>query len=771
MDELKKKRNLRCTAIGEISDPEHVVGPAERNGQRSKGPEVVFAPPQNPPHHASSPSNPLKGSREPGYSPDSAAGALDLVASLAAIGRSLREAFDPQRFLNGFSSQIQHLIPHDRIVIDYLDEDGRTFTVFAEHAPAGLTLHEEHYTTTFAPQARYVVTEWVIRVVFAGAAMLVRDFATDPRFASLNPFERKFLEAGLRSGLFVPLASGGRVIGTIILTSLTPHTYGETHLSILQQVADLTGPFIENLILLERERRRRQRLEVLAGLPRVFGSSLDLQAIFDRLAEAVRPALDFDIMGAALVGPADRHLEFLGETRGDARFRIPARVPLEHFSFASRNNAGDVVLIRDARAELDPRHPGDRKFLEAGGGSCLLAPLWFGERAGGDLFFGKREPNWYERSDVEIASGIASQVALAVEHQRLAEEQRRLAVVEDRARQLKRRLTSLREELGERYGFHQILGRSPALRAALDRAEKVAPTETTVLLTGESGTGKELVARAIHYASARAEGPFLAINCAALPETLLEDELFGHERGAFTGADRQKAGRFELAAAGSLFLDEVGELSPGVQAKLLRVLQEREFQRVGGTATLRADVRLIAATNRDLERAVGAGQFRQDLFYRLNVFAVHLPPLRERGDDVLLLAEHFVRALAPKIGQDAAGLSREAREVLRAHDWPGNIRELQNAVERALILSDGGLLTPIQLGITPRHSRPPAGAAPDAAPASDSSAIIGSLPEVEKRLVRDALAKAKGNKSRAARFLGLTRFQLYTRLKRFGLGG
>jgi transcriptional regulator with GAF, ATPase, and Fis domain len=387
----------------------------------------------------------------------------------------------------------------------------------------------------------------------------------------------------------------------------------------------------------------------------------------------------------------------------------------------------------------------------------------------GYLFFAKRQPNWYDESDVEMATSIAAQVALALEHQRLAEEQRRLAVAEGQARQLKQRLASLRDELGKRYGFHQILGRSPAILAALARAEKVAPTETTVLLTGESGTGKELVARAIHYASARAEGPFLAVNCAALPETLLEDELFGHERGAFTGADRQKAGRFELAAGGTLFLDEVGELSPGVQAKLLRVLQEREFQRVGGTTTLRADVRIIAATNRNLEQAVDTGQFRKDLFYRLNVFTVHLPPLREREEDVLLLAEHFTRMLAPIIGQVAAGLSREARDVLRAHSWPGNIRELENAVERALILSEGGPLTPAQLGITPRASPPAADAVPSSASHPEPLATADSLHQVERRMVLDALAKAKGNKSRAARLLGLTRFQLYTRLKRFGL--
>src|SRR5574342_72737 len=244
-----------------------------------------------------------------------------------------------------------------------------------------------------------------------------------------------------------------------------------------------------------------------------------------------------------------------------------------------------------------------------------------------------------------------------------------------------------------------MIGRSPLLRDVLTRAAKVARTETTVLITGESGTGKELVARAIHYGSPRADGPFVAVNCAALPDTLLESELFGHERGAFTGADRQKPGRFELAAHGTLFLDEIGELSAAVQVKLLRVLQEREFQRVGGTATLKADVRMIAATNRDLRAEMAAGRFRTDLFYRLGVFNVHLPPLRERGDDVLLLADSFIRTLAAKMGRTDVTLSRDAVEVLRRHAWPGNIRELQNAIERSLITSEGTLVTAAHLAL------------------------------------------------------------------------
>jgi len=339
----------------------------------------------------------------------------------------------------------------------------------------------------------------------------------------------------------------------------------------------------------------------------------------------------------------------------------------------------------------------------------------------------------------------------------------KVAALERRARTLEESLRTARSELHDRYGFEQILGCSPVLRETLTRAAQVARTETTVLITGESGTGKELVARAIHHASPRADGPFVAVNCAALPDTLLESELFGHERGAFTGADRQKPGRFELAAHGTLFLDEIGELSPAVQVKLLRVLQEREFQRVGGTATLKADVRLLAATNRDLTVEMAAGRFRSDLFYRLGVFNVHLPPLRERGDDVLLLADSLIRSLAVRMGKGDVTLSRDARELLRRHPWPGNIRELQNAIERALITCDGTLVTAAQLAI-PLPSDPirPPGVPEPARPAASMA-----LDELERKAIIDALQRTHGHKARAAALLGLTRFQLYTRLKRY----
>jgi transcriptional regulator with GAF, ATPase, and Fis domain len=689
----------------------------------------------------------------------------DLLVSLTAIGRAMQGEFDPRRFLDEFSARIQRLVPHDRLVIDHLDEEGRTFTVFAEHAPPGLVLHDEHYTTTSGPHARYVVKEWVLRFVFAGEAVLIHDFSTDPRVSDANPFHRKLQEAGIRSGLLVPLECGGRVMGAMVATRLRTHAYTETHLATLRQLANLVAPFIQSTILLHRERQRQRRLRALAALTGVLATSLDARDVFGRLAEAAKPILDFDRMAALLTSASGRDLELLAAAGMPDGAGPPARIPLEHYSFTARVDAGESVVIQDAAVEMDPTLPGDRRIMDFGSRSCLIVPLRFGEQVGGGLYFGKLHPYWFDALDVELANGIAAQVVLAVQHQRLAEEQAQRVRAEGRARQLEQRLSSLRQALDDRYGFDRIVGRAPALQEALARAAKVAPIETTVLLTGESGTGKELVARAIHQASPRAEGPFVAINCAALPETLVDSELFGHEKGAFTGAEKQKPGRFELAAGGTLFLDEVAELPATVQAKLLRVLQEREFQRVGGTATLRADVRLITATNREPARAVTEGRLREDLFYRLNVFSVHLPPLRERGDDVLLLAHHFVRELGARIGRGEPGLSREAQELLRAYRWPGNIRELANAVERALILAEGGLLTAAHFGLDGGRAAPRDGAA---GPAGDPAAPE-ALAELERRAILAALEHTRGNKTQAAALLGITRTKLHTRLKRLGL--
>jgi transcriptional regulator with GAF, ATPase, and Fis domain len=387
-----------------------------------------------------------------------------------------------------------------------------------------------------------------------------------------------------------------------------------------------------------------------------------------------------------------------------------------------------------------------------------------------------RAPEQYTEADVPAARRIGDLVALAFAHERLAEEEGRRAAAQERAVRLEARVASLTAEL-EAEGHHAPVGSSKSWRAVLAQAAKVAPAETTVLLTGESGTGKEVVAHLIHRGSRRADGPFVAVNCAALPEALLESELFGSEKGAFTGAVSAHAGRLEQAGGGTLFLDEVGEMSPAVQAKFLRVLEEREFQRLGGTRLLKADVRVIAATNRDLQAALAQGTFREDLYYRLHVFAIHLPPLRERREDILPLLEHFVGALGPVVlGRPAAGMSREARAHLLAYSWPGNVRELRNAVERALILCEGGLINPEHL---PWHAEATMSAPPPAPPSSPAPIVPSAveafpahgvdLEAMERTLIEGALKQAGQNRSKAAKLLGLSRSKLYTRLERFGL--
>jgi Nif-specific regulatory protein len=280
---------------------------------------------------------------------------------------------------------------------------------------------------------------------------------------------------------------------------------------------------------------------------------------------------------------------------------------------------------------------------------------------------------------------------------------------------------------------------------------RVAPTDTTVLIRGESGTGKELAARAIHSNSPRRERPFVAINCAALTETLLESELFGHERGAFTGALAQKKGRLEVADGGTLFLDEVGEMAPVLQAKLLRVLQEREFERVGGTRTIRVDVRVVAATNRDLEEAFKQGGFRQDLYYRLNVVSFEMPPLRERKDDIPLLASYFVAKYGAKFKRKVTGLSQEARECLTNYDWPGNVRELENAVERAIVLGSTERVLPEDLPETILEAEPVA----SGASAPSATRYQEALREAKRRLILCALEQSSGSFTEAARSLGV----------------
>jgi len=326
----------------------------------------------------------------------------------------------------------------------------------------------------------------------------------------------------------------------------------------------------------------------------------------------------------------------------------------------------------------------------------------------------------------------------------------------------------LREEWSKRYGFPRIIGESEAIKRAVAETQRVAQTDATVLLLGESGTGKELFARAVHHLSNRRDKPFVAINCAAIPETLIENELFGHERGAFTGAGERRLGKFELAAGGTIFLDEIGELPLAVQGKLLRAIEEKAVDRIGGRAPIPVDVRVVAATNKDLRAAIDDGEFRGDLFFRLAVFPIEIPPVRERGDDIVLLARHFAAQLGKELRGREATLSESSIAAISTHNWPGNVRELENSIERACILSDGAELEPRDLGL---------------ALDTDSGASVlgldlsGSLAEaadrvvklVERQKITQALAAHQGNKTNAAEALGVSYKTLLTKIKEYNL--
>jgi len=333
---------------------------------------------------------------------------------------------------------------------------------------------------------------------------------------------------------------------------------------------------------------------------------------------------------------------------------------------------------------------------------------------------------------------------------------------------LKKENEYLKERLGEKFNRQNIIGQSAAMVRLLEIVEQVAPTQATILITGESGTGKEIIANAMHANSNRKNAPFVKINCAALTETLLESELFGHEKGAFTGADRKREGKFLQADSGSIFLDEVSEMSPAMQVKLLRVLQERELTRVGGSEVLKVDVRVIAASNKDLKKEIQQGRFREDLFYRLNVVALTVPTLRERKEDIPLLAQHFLQEFAARNSKNVTNFTSQAVEKLSQYPWPGNVRELMNAIERAVVLSRNAYLDEGELTLLMADERG-VSCADQSAAASQPAGASGnwSLTEVEKRSILESLRQADGNKSEAARRLGITRKTLRKKLEKY----
>jgi len=566
---------------------------------------------------------------------------------------------------------------------------------------------------------------------------------------------------GVRSTCCLPLITPRRPMGMLLAGSGETHTYDAEDVTFLSLVANQVSLAIDDAMnygalqnALALERDGRQSLDASDELLRALSTVLDIREVFPKVSEIAQTVLPHDLLTFTF---QDQEGGIVLQAASNPLEPLPPRLKL-----ADNRAAGDgVAIVLDLEhGECPIVEPPDMldRMLAAGYRSSLAIRVSARDQMLGLQFWSKRRAA-FESRHVPVARRIADHVALAVCHEQLAEIQQQAAEAKRRAERLEARVKSLSDELETKTGLNRVVGRSAEWQAVLKAATQVASTESTVLLAGESGTGKEVIARFIQRASNRATGPFVALNCAALPEQLLESELFGYERGAFTGAQQSKVGQIELASGGILFLDEVGEMSPSAQAKFLRVLQEREFQRLGGTRTLKANVRVIAATNRDLQKAMERGDFREDLFYRLQVFDIVLPPLRERAADILPLSEEFMREIGRLFGRPPAGLTKDAKETLLAYHWPGNVRELRNALERAAILCEGGLITADHLSLNRDRLAPPQ---TDAVATTD-------LKEVERDMIVRALAESKGNKVKAAARLGLSRTQLYVRLRRYQL--
>ena len=669
-----------------------------------------------------------------------------ILLTLGKIAHIVSESLELRDVLQRVAIEAAILVPHDWMGIARIQPDGSLvlYSQTGEVAapPQAVTL--EDFSPALRPSTKGVTRIQDIRAI-ADASYFV---------------DQAMIEREGRALITAPLRRGAQTIGFVGMESRRIGAFSEEHHRVLLSIADLLAMALEHERLWNLDQLRRGRLDAMDALLPVIANALDVREIFHQVSSIVRPVLPHDHLVLLSLNESQT-LVHLDAYSGDYSEAMPQSSPLEE---PQRFSAGErYQLIRDI-LDLGPQIiPRSHIARSLGIRSVLRIPIFLEGMPESNLNFLSRTVGQYEEEDVQVARRVADLLSLAMSHRRLAQEETRAAVLE-------KQVESLTAQLENTRGIRRIAGRSQVWKRALSEVARVAPTETTVLLTGESGTGKEVLARLIHRGSPRSKGPFVAINCAALPETLLESELFGHERGAFTGATSAHPGCLEQASGGILFLDEVGEMAPAVQAKVLRVLEHREFVRIGGTRAIHVDLRLVAATNRDLRAAISLGSFREDLYYRLRVFEISAPPLRERVEDIPLLAEAFLEEIGQAVGRPARGLSDEARDALLAYRWPGNARELRNVLERATILCDGGLIAPVHLPLEV-SSPVPGGirlSAPSTAVGPEPAA---NLMAAERALILAALEKVKGNRSATARLLGIPRSSLYSKLRKHRIEG
>jgi formate hydrogenlyase transcriptional activator len=605
---------------------------------------------------------------------------------------------------------------------------------------------------------------------------VVTDTEEDDRFPD---FLQRLREVGVRSLAMVPLTTAQRRLGAMGFGRLVPQGITEAEVQFMQRAASQVAVAVDNALNFQTSQayqsqlaRERDRLQVLLEVNNVLVSSRELPELFRGIVTSLEKVIHHDYTSLALRDSVSGLLKIhaLDFSSRPGLFNQEITVPLETTPSGVCFTTGQPFLARGA--EID-RFPNEiiRTLRSEGVETICCVPLITQGRTLGTLNLASRREDAFPPEDVEILQQVSAQIAIAVENA-LAFKQ--IDALKDKLAEEK---LYLEEEIRSEFNFEEIVGDSPALKRALAQVEVVAPAGTAVLITGETGTGKELIARAIHNLSPRRERTFVKINCAAIPGGLLESELFGHERGAFTGALTQKIGRFELADHGTLFLDEVADLPIDLQPKLLRVLQEQEFERLGSNRTQHVDVRIVAATNGDLAKLVTERAFRSDLYYRLNVFPIHIPALRERPEDVPHLVRYFVQKFSRSLNKAVAYIPAEAMDALAGYSWPGNIRELENFIERAVLLSPGkelrvpiSELKPVAVAETAGDESSPSFTSLTSSTSFASS--ISTLEDAERQHILRALRQTEwriaGPKG-AAVLLGMKRTTLQARMRKLGI--
>jgi len=669
--------------------------------------------------------------------------ALLEVAEAIAQHRDLGELF------HDLAQRLHRLVQFDYLNLVLHD---------ASHQVMRLHILETSQPTRIQPGLEFPISEtpagWVWETQ---QPFLVADIEQEARYPAVTQMLK---QEQVKAFCLLPLTTAQRRLGALGFGRRVAHRYAGAEVEFMQQVAKQVAVAVDNALNYQSAQtyqqqlaRERDRLRVLLEVNNALVSNLDLHELFKAIAACLRRVMHHEYTSLALYDPETKRLRVTAldfpQGRGVIREEMSVAVETSP-SGCAFSNRKPLLANRTELEHYDSEIA--RLLLAEGVKSVCCVPLITRNRVLGALNLASLRDAAFTQEDADLLSQVSAQVAIAVEN---ALAFREIAALKNRLAEEK---LYLEDEIRTELNFEEIVGESSSLKSILKQAETVAPTDSTVLIQGETGTGKELIARAIHNLSARRERTFVKINCAAIPTGLLESELFGHERGAFTGAIAQKLGRFELAHGGTLFLDEVGDISLELQPKLLRVLQEQEFERLGSTRTIRVDVRVVAATNRDLNRMVADREFRSDLFYRLNVFPLVVPPLRERRGDIPTLVRYFAQKYARRMNKRIETIPAETLDLLTRYHWPGNIRELENLIERAVIVSPG---TALRVPRAELKSR-----------ADESGSGITTLEAAERQHILRALKETSwvlGGPRGAAARLGMKRTTLQSRMEKLGI--